>query len=76
MRDLYKAEFIQDIKIEDLIPEGYAVSFYLNGSECPVTIIAELSDEEFLPFIKEEIRKRKFHKAKYYETHKLYLDCK
>jgi hypothetical protein len=28
--------------------------------------MADLPDEEFLPFIKEEIRKSKFHKVKHY----------
>ena len=56
MRELYEMEFIGDIKIEDLNP---------------VVIIADLPDEEFLPFIKEEIRSRKFQRVKYYSASKL-----
>lgn len=74
MRDLYRVEFTGDIKIENLDPVGYAVSFNFNKSENPVVIMADFPDEEFLPFIKEEIRKRKFHRTKYYNTRKLYVD--
>ena len=71
MRELYEMEFVGEIKIEDLEPVGYKVSFNFNRSENPVVIIADLPDEEFLPFIKEEIRSRKFHKVKYYSASKL-----
>ena len=71
MRELYEMEFIGDIKIEDLDPVGYKIALNFNHSENPVVIIADLPDEEFLPFIKEEIRSRKFQKVKYYSTSKL-----
>lgn len=74
MRHFYKMEFLGDIKIEDLDPVGYIVSFNFNKTENPVVIIADLPDEEFLNFIKEEIRRRSFHKTKYYNTFKLYSD--
>ena len=68
--ELYKCMFIGDIKIEDLDPEGYKVSFYLDRSENPVVIISDLPDEQFLPFIKEELRARKFQKVKHYLAYK------
>ena len=71
MRELYKMEFIGDIKIENLDPVGYKISFNFNRSENPVVIIADLPDEEFLPFIKEEIRSRKCQRVKYYSASKL-----
>ena len=71
MRELYEMEFVGEIKIENLEPVGYKVAFNFNRSENPVVIIADLPDEEFLPFIKEEIRSRKFHKVKYYSASKL-----
>lgn len=72
MRQLYKAEFVGDIKIESLDPTGYKVSFNFDRGEHPTTIISDLPDEEFLPFIKEELRVRKFQKTKYYNTSKIY----
>lgn len=72
MNIIYDAEFIGRIKIEDLDPVGYKVSFYLDSPEHPFVLIADLPDEEFLPFIKEELRKSKLVKTKYYKTIKLY----
>ena len=37
----------------------------------PLVIIADLPDEEFLPFIKEELRSRKLQRVKYYNATKL-----
>lgn len=71
MKELYQMDFTGDIKIKDLDPVGYSVSFNFNKSENPLVIIADLPDDEFLPFIKEEIRSRKFHKVNYYNTTKL-----
>jgi hypothetical protein len=59
MKDLYKMEYIGRLEIEDLYPVGYKVSFNFDRSEMPLVIIADLPDEEFLPFIKEELRNRK-----------------
>lgn len=72
MRQLYKAEYIGGIKIEDLDPVGYKVCFYLDNEQYPLAIIADLPDEEFLPFIKEELRSRKLVKTKYFKTTKIY----
>ena len=66
IRQLYKMEFIGEIKIEDLQPIGYKVSLNLDRSENPLVLIADLPDKEFLDFIKEEIRSRKLHKVKHY----------
>ena len=71
MRELYEVEFTGDIKIEDLDPVGYKVSFNFNRSENPVVIISDLPDDEFLPFIKEEIRNRKFQRVSYFKATKL-----
>ena len=66
IRQLYKMEFIGEIKIKNLDPIGYKVSLNLDRSENPLVLIADLPDEEFLDFIKEEIRSRKLHKVKHY----------
>ena len=71
MRDIYKAEFIGKLKIEDIEPIGYKVSFYLDNPEYPLVIIGDMPDEEFIPYIKEELRSRKLIKTKYFRTIKL-----
>lgn len=72
MKFIYKADFIGKIDIEDLEPVGYKVSFYLDNPEYPLVIIADLPDEEFISFIKKELRIRKLIDTKYYKTIKLY----
>lgn len=71
IQEIYKVNFIGKLKIQNLDPEGYKVSFYFDKSENPVVLIADLPDEEFLKFIKEELRKSKFHKVKYYTAIKI-----
>ena len=66
IRQLYKMEFIGEIKIEDLDPVGYKVSLNLDRSENPLVLISDLPDDEFLDFMREEIRSRKLHKVKHY----------
>ena len=76
MRELYEAEFIGNIKIEDLDPIGYKVSFYTSrGSESPTVIMSDLQDEQFLDFIKQELRVLKLHKTKYFYLTKSYSNC-
>ena len=71
MRECQQVEFIGRINITDLEPQGYKVALNLDGSENPLVIIADLPDEEFLPFIKEELRSRKLQRVKYYNATKL-----
>ena len=59
--NLYGKVFIGDIKIEDLDPVGYKVSFYLTRSENPIVIMSDLPDKQFLSFIREELRRMKLH---------------
>lgn len=64
-------EFVGTIKIEDLDPIGYKVSLNLDRSENPLVLIADLPDDEFLEFMREEIRSRKLHKVKHYLASKV-----
>lgn len=67
----YKRCFIGDIKVTPLQPTGYKVSLNLNRGENPFVIISDLPDEEFVPFIKEELRRSKLHKTEYFNTVKV-----
>nr|DAX09113.1 MAG TPA: Putative transposase [Bacteriophage sp.] len=71
IRELYEMEYIGGLEITDLDPVGYKISFNFDKSEMPLVIIADLPDEEFLPFIKEELRSRKLHRVKYFGATKL-----
>lgn len=70
-RTTYEVEFIGKLEIEDLYPTGYKVKLYLDNDYYPVVIISDLPDEKFIPFIKEELRSRKFHKTQYFALSKL-----
>nr|DAH44350.1 MAG TPA: hypothetical protein [Bacteriophage sp.] len=64
-------DFIGDIQITDLDPVGYKVALNLNHAENPVVYIADLPDEEFIPYIKEELRRSKLHEVKFFKAIKI-----
>lgn len=70
IRDKYEREYIGGLEITDLNP-GYKVSFNFDRSEMPLVIMADLPDEEFIPYIKEELRSRKLHRVQYFGATKL-----
>jgi hypothetical protein len=72
MKQIYKAEFIGDIKIDKMDPVGTKISFYLNRSENPLTIMSDLEGEDFLKFIQKELRIRRLNQTKYFKATKLY----
>lgn len=59
--DIYKAKYIGKIGIKKLSPFGYQISLGTNTPECPDIIYAELKDREFLKFLKEELKHRRFN---------------
>ena len=67
MRCLHNREFTGKIIIKDLEPEGYSVGFEVIQYR-PLYISATLPDEEFLNYIKQELRNKAFIFTKYYET--------
>lgn len=71
IRSSYKADYIGKLEIDNLDPIGYKVSIYLNNDYYPLVIMADLPDEEFIPFIKKEISNRNLVKNKYYKLTKL-----
>ena len=55
------------ITVKDLEPEGYSVGFEVIQYR-PLYISATLPDEEFLKYMKQELRNKAFIFARYYET--------
>lgn len=53
------------IKINKLNPKGYEVTIYPQGQYVPMVFYAELDDEKFLKYLREEIRIKKFHLSQY-----------
>ena len=71
IRDIIKyqhnREFTGTIIIKDLEPEGQSVGFEVIQYR-PLYISATLPDEEFLEYMKQELRNKAFIFARYYET--------
>ena len=71
IRDIIKSqhnrEFTGKIIVKDLEPEGYSVGFEVIQYR-PVYISATLPDEEFLEYMRQELRNKAFIFARYYET--------
>lgn len=61
IRDIYKKEYIGRLEVEKINPIGYIVSLYPQGYYVPTVIYAELEDDKFLKYLRDEIRNRKFH---------------
>lgn len=71
MKQIYQKEFIGDIKLEKLEPEGTKISFYLNRTENPLIIISDLEGEDFFKFIQKELRIRRLNQTKYFKVVKI-----
>lgn len=67
IRCQHNREFTGKITIKDLEPEGYSVGFEVIQYR-PLYISATLPDEEFLKFMKQELRNKAFIFANYYKT--------
>lgn len=63
-------DYVGKIKINNLIPKGYEVILYPQGEFVPLVFYAELDDDKFLKYLKEEIRNKKFHLSNYGELNK------
>lgn len=61
IKDISNKIFIGKLSVEKLNPVGYNVKFYIHGRYEPIVIHAELEDEKFLKFIRNEISLKKFH---------------
>lgn len=74
--DIYNRKYIGKLNIQKLDPVGYSVKFGMDTPLQPITIYAELEDNEFLKFIKQEIKSRRFNLLFYGELKLEYpYDC-
>ena len=62
------------LKIRQLSPVGYSVTFGLNNIDKPLVISAELIDDKFLKFIKDELRSRHFNNIQWFIGEHSYPD--
>lgn len=73
IRDLYCCEYTGLLKIEE-IPNGYCLVLGLNNTEKPLRISANLDEENFLKFIRKELRERHLDFTKYYYGYQIMAD--
>ena len=59
LRDIYKSDYIGKLKVS--VDKGYTIQLGMGTPEAPITIYAELQDEDFKKFLKKELRDRHLH---------------
>ncbi len=74
IREIYDCEYIGQLDIKALDPTGYKVSFNFAKANNPLVIISDLPDDQFLPFIKKELRAKRLTETHYYSLTKLQPD--
>lgn len=76
IRDIYHKEYIGKMWIDKLEPIGYCVRLGMNVPEKPITIYAELNDDAFVKFIKQDLKDRRFNLVDFGELKLTYpVDC-
>lgn len=72
----YHKKYIGKFKIKKLDPFGYQVSFGLNNNEKPITIAAQVQDQEtFIKYLQQELRVSRFNEVQYFTTNRYSESC-
>lgn len=69
--EVYHCCYVGKLKIKKLKPVGYELIIALDMEEKPIHIAAQLHWEDFLKFIRQELRDRHLHSASYYTGYKI-----
>ena len=75
IEQLYNKKYIGKLWIKNLTPIGYQIKFGINNDDKPLVISAELPEDEFIKFMKNELRERRLDYVKYFIGVKTYPDC-
>ena len=74
--DIYDKKYIGKIVIEKLNPIGYYIKLGMDHPHQPITIYAELEDDKFLKFLKQELKDKRFNLVYYGKLQLTYpYDC-
>lgn len=63
--DIYNKKYIGKIKIQKLEPIGYCIKLGMDNPYQPITIYGELDDDQFLKFLRKELKDRRFNLVYY-----------
>lgn len=67
IRDIFKRDFINAIIVKPIVPQGYTVEIEAE-QHYPTTFSAELPDDEFLDYIKKEIKQSRIFRTEYHQA--------
>lgn len=74
--DIYKKHYVGKIRVQKLDPIGYSIHLGMSAPEKPLVIYAELEDSEFLKFLRQELKIKRFNLAYYGKLQLTYpYDC-
>jgi len=66
IKSFYKAEYIGFLEVNELDP-GFSFVIGLPSKEMPTTISSDQNAEDFLEYIKSELRSRNYMRADYFK---------
>lgn len=76
LMDIYHKKYIGKLHIEKLKPKGYYIKFGMDRPFQPLIIYAELNDNDFLKFLKDELKSKRFNHVYYGQLNLTYSnDC-
>ena len=74
--DIYKKKYVGRLNIQKLNPVGYCIKFGMDRPFNPLVIYAELEDKEFLKFLRDELKTKRFNLIYYGELNLTHpYDC-
>lgn len=68
--ELYDCVYTGKLRVKPLDPVGYEMTMELQSDERPLHLAAQLEKEDFLNFIREELRKSHFNSDHFYTGYK------
>ena len=69
VQDIYHKKYVGKLEVRQL-SKGYQLLMWFNKPEAPITISAECSAENFIKFIRKELRERHFELVQYFTGYK------
>lgn len=69
VQDIYYKKYVGKLEVRQL-SKGYQLLMWFNKPEAPITISAECSAENFIKFIRKELRERHFELVQYFTGYK------
>lgn len=69
VQDIYHKKYVGRLEVRKL-KNGYQLLMWFNKPETPISISAEYSANDFIKFIRKELRERHFELVKYFTGYK------